>query len=183
MVYRKSGFHRRLDSLDAGVTHWMARHGVSSIRISLGVIFLWFGALKLFPGLSPAEGLAGQTIQLLTVGIVKPWLSVPMLGICESLIGVGLLTGRALRLTLGALLCHMVGTVSPMFLMPGQVFVQWPFVLTMEGQYIIKNMVLVSGAFVVAATVRGGRLKAEPTGEFRRLSGTFQAEAVATPVG
>ena len=170
MLSRSSGFQRRLDNADATVTHWMARHGVNSLRISLGVILLWFGALKLFPGLSPAEGLAGRTIQLMTGGIVDPWLSVPVLGICESLIGLGLLTGRALRLTVGVLLFHMVGTVSPLVLLPHVVFAQWPFVLTMEGQYIIKNMVLVSGAFVVAATVRGGRLKAEPTGEFRRLS-------------
>ena len=101
MLSRSSGFQRRLDNADATVTHWMARHGVNSLRISLGVILLWFGALKLFPGLSPAEGLAGHTIQLMTGGIVDPWLSVPVLGICESLIGLGLLTGRALRVTFG----------------------------------------------------------------------------------
>ena len=145
----------RLDHLDARAAGWMARHGVLLLRASLGVVFLWFGALKLFPGLSPAEGLAGQTILALTNGAVEPAISIPVLGVWESLIGVGLLTGKALRLTLVALLAHMCGTVTPLVLFPSEMFVREPFVLTMEAQYIIKNLVFVSASFVVGATVRG----------------------------
>ncbi len=159
---------RRLDRLDAQIAGWMARHGVTFVRASLGVIFLWFGALKLVPGLSPAEDLAGRTILALTHGLVQPSVSVPVLGVWESLIGIGLLTGRALRPTLVLLFLQMSGTVTPLVLFPSEVFVHEPFVLTFVGQYIIKNVVLISGAMVVAATVRGGRLKAEATGEYPR---------------
>lgn len=158
----------RLDGIDASVAAWLARHCITLLRCSLGIVFLWFGALKLFPGLSPAEGLAGQTILALTGGMVQPALSVPVLGVWESLIGLGLLTGKYLRATLVLLFAQMSGTVTPLALFPGDTFVQAPFVPTMEGQYIIKNLVLVSAAMVVGATVRGGRLKAEPTGEYRR---------------
>jgi uncharacterized membrane protein YkgB len=164
----KNDLMRRLDRLDASTTAWMARRGVTCLRASLGVVFLWFGALKLFPGLSPAEGLAGRTILVLTAGLVEPAVSVPLLGVWESLIGIGLLTGRALRLTLVVLFVQMSGTVTPLVLFPSDVFASGPLVLTMEGQYIIKNLVLVSAAIVVGATVRGGRLKAEPTGEYAR---------------
>ena len=158
----------RLDQLDARLAGWMARHGVTLVRVSLGIVFLWFGALKLFPGLSPAEGLVGNTVLALTFGLIEPAVSVPMLGIWESLIGIGLLCGRALRLTLVLLFVQMSGTVTPLILFPGEIFVIGPFVLTMEGQYIIKNVVLVSAAIVIGATVRGGQLKAEATGEFAR---------------
>lgn len=157
-----------IDRLDALVARWMARNGVACLRVSLGIVFFWFGALKLFPGVSPAEGLAGQTILVLSRGLIEPSLSVPLLGIWECLIGVGLITGRALRLTLLTLLVHMGGTVTPLVLFPGDMFVREPFVLTFEAQYIIKNLVLVSGAFVVAATLRGGKLRAESTAEFSR---------------
>ena len=149
----------RLDRLDARVADWMARHGILLLRASLGVVFLWFGALKLFPGLSPAEGLSGQTIMALSNGIIEPALGVPALGVWESLIGVGLLTGKALRLTLVAMLAHMCGTVTPLVLFPSDVFVQEPFVLTMEGQYIVKNLVFVSASLVVGATVRGESIR------------------------
>jgi uncharacterized membrane protein YphA (DoxX/SURF4 family) len=160
---------RRLNNIDRRVAGWMARNGVTALRSSLGVVFLWFGALKLFPGLSPAEGLAGRTILAMSYGLIEPAVSVPLLGIWESLIGIGLLTGRALRATLISLFLHMSGTLAPLALFPSDMFVREPFVLTMEAQYIIKNLVLVSAALVVGATVRGGRIKSEPTGEYSHL--------------
>jgi len=158
----------RLDQIDARVAAWLAHNCITLLRCSLGIVFLWFGALKLFPGLSPAEDLVGQTILAMTGGIVQPVASVPVLGVWESVIGLGLLTGRYLRITLVLLFAQMSGTVTPLALFPGETFVQAPFVPTMEGQYIIKNLVLVSAAMVVGATVRGGRLKPEPTAEWRR---------------
>jgi uncharacterized membrane protein YkgB len=172
---RVNEIKRRLDRLDARIAGWMARNGVACVRISLGIVFLWFGALKLVPGLSPAEDLAGQTILALTNGLIKPAVSIPLLGIWETLIGIGLLSGKALRATLVLLFAQMAGTVTPLVLFPSEVFVTGPFVPTMVGQYIIKNIVLVSAAIVVGATVRGGRLKAEATGNFS--SGLIPAEA------
>jgi uncharacterized membrane protein YphA (DoxX/SURF4 family) len=148
--------------IDIALTRWLARHAVLYLRLSLGLVFLWFGALKLIPGTSPAEELAGRTIQLLTVGLVKPDLSLPALAIWECLIGLGLLSGVWLRITLLLLVTQMAGTIAPLVLFPSETFQQFPVVPSLEGQYIIKNLVLISAALVIGATVRGGRLVSEP---------------------
>jgi uncharacterized membrane protein YphA (DoxX/SURF4 family) len=140
----------------------MARSGITLLRVSLGVVFLWFGLLKFFDGLSPAEGLAGTTIETISGGAIGPAISLPILAIWESLIGLGLLAGRFLRLTLLLLFALMPGTVLPLFIFPDLTFVRFPFALSLEGQYIVKNLVLVSAAIVIGATVRGGRLRPEP---------------------
>ena len=150
------------DRVDQRITTLMARWGVPLLRIALGTVFLWFGAIKLIPGLSPAEGLAGRTIELMTLGAVPATVSLPLLGIWESVIGIGLLVGRGLRLTLLLLFTQMLGTLTPLLLFPTETFTQFPYAPTLEGQYIIKNAVLIAGAIVVGATVRGGRLVPEP---------------------
>lgn len=149
------------DRLDTRITHWMAEHGVTWLRVSVGIVFLWFGALKFFPGLSPAEKLATDTISVMTFGRVEPQVSLVVLAAWESLIGLGLLSGRFLRLTLLLLFLQMPGTVTPMAFFPELCFRSFPFVLTIEGQYIVKNLVLVSAGIVVGATVRGGGLRAD----------------------
>jgi uncharacterized membrane protein YphA (DoxX/SURF4 family) len=149
----------------------MAAHGIPLLRIALGIVFLWFGALKLVPGLSPAEDLAGRTIEALTFGIVPASIAVPVLALWEVAIGVGLLVGRWMRVTLLLLFVQMAGTVMPLFLFPAETFVRFPFVPTLEGQYIIKNIVLVAAAIVLGATVRGGELSAEPVGESAQTDG------------
>ena len=159
---------RRLESLDARITETLARIGVPVLRIGLGVVFLWFGILKFFPGASPAEVLAARTIQTLSGGIIGPSVSLPMLATWESLIGLGLLTGRFLRATLLLLVVQMFGTLTPLVLFPAETFTVFPFAPTLEGQYIIKNVVLVGAAMVVGATVRGGRLDPEPAPETSR---------------
>jgi uncharacterized membrane protein YphA (DoxX/SURF4 family) len=148
--------------IDTRITRWMARHGVPLLRISLGVVFLWFGGLKFFPGLSPAQDLAARTIQVLSFGIVHPAVSIPVLAAWECLIGVGLLSGRFLRATLFLLAAQMLGTLTPLVLFPSEVFTRVPYAPTLEGQYIIKNAVLISAAIVLGATVRGGGLVADP---------------------
>jgi uncharacterized membrane protein YphA (DoxX/SURF4 family) len=150
------------DRLDRRITQVLADMGIPVLRVALGVVFLWFGLLKLIPGLSPAEGLAGKTIETLTLGVVPPSVSLPALGVVESLIGIGLLTGWFLRAVLLVLAIQMLGTLTPLVLFPDEAFVRFPFVPTLEGQYIIKNLVLIAAAMVIGATVRGGRLVAEP---------------------
>jgi uncharacterized membrane protein YphA (DoxX/SURF4 family) len=140
----------------------MARHGVPLLRVSLGIVFLWFGALKFFPGLSPADDLAARTIERLSGGLVGPAVSVPLLAAWECLIGLGLLFGVLLRAVLLLLAIQMLGTLTPIILFPGEVFARVPYAPTLEGQYIIKNAVLISAAIVIGATVRGGGLVAEP---------------------
>lgn len=152
----------QFDTADARITRWMARHGVPLLRVSLGIVFLWFGALKFFPGVSPAQDLASRTVEALTFGRVAPALSIPVLAAWECLIGLGLLTNVAMRATLLLLVVQMAGTLTPIVLFPGEVFTRVPYAPTLEGQYIIKNAVLISAAIVIGATVRGGRLVPDP---------------------
>jgi uncharacterized membrane protein YkgB len=157
-----AAFWRRFDTIDRRITAAMAAHGLTALRIALAIVFLWFGGLKLIPGLSPAEDLAGRTIERLTFGLVPTSVALPFLAIWEVAIGVGLLLGRWMRLTLLLLFVQMLGTVTPLLLFPAETWVRFPLVPTLEGQYIIKNVVLVSAAIVLGATVRGGELSAEP---------------------
>jgi uncharacterized membrane protein YkgB len=159
---------RWFDRVDRRITEWMADHGLTLLRFALGIVFFWFGALKLFPGLSPAETLAGRTIEALTLGVVPTGVALPVLAVWEMAIGVGLFLGRWMRLTLLLLFVQMLGTITPLFLFPAETWVNFPFVPTLEGQYIIKNVVLVSAAIVLGATVRGGELVPEPVEALRR---------------
>jgi uncharacterized membrane protein YphA (DoxX/SURF4 family) len=144
------------DKTDTRVTRWMARYGMTLLRVSVGIVFFWFGVLKFFPSLSPAQDLATRTISTLTFGIVPPEVSLPVLAAWECLIGLGLITGRFMRATILLLLMQMLGTITPLFLFPGETWTAFPYAPTLEGQYIIKNIVLVSAALVIGATVRGG---------------------------
>ena len=150
--------------LDKHITDWMARHGITLLRISLGVVFLWFGVLKFFPGLSPAQSLAARTIEMLTFGMVPASMSIPVLALWECSIGIGLITNLFMRATLLLLFVQMMGTITPIFLFPNEVFTVLPYAPTLEGQYIIKNIVLVSAGLVIGATVRGGRVVSNPKG-------------------
>lgn len=148
---------KRFDRIDRAITRWMATYGLTIMRVGLGIVFFWFGALKLVPGLSPAEELVRSTIYF-----VDPDIFQPILAIWEMAIGLGLLTGRFLRLTLLLLFGQMAGTALPLVLLPEVVWTAFPFGLTLEGQYIIKNLVLIGSALVLGGTVRGGRLDPEP---------------------
>ena len=152
--------------MDAAITTYLARYGITVIRVGLGFIFLWFGALKFVPGMSPAEDLATRTIEHLTLGTVGPAVSLPVLATWECAIGLGLLTKRFLRATLLLLAVQMVGTAMPLILFPAETFTRFPLAPTLEGQYIIKNVVLIGAGMVIGATVRGGRLTTEqPDGD------------------
>ncbi len=145
---------QRFNQIDKAITGWMNEYGISILRVSLGIIFLWFGFLKFFPGSSPAEQLATKTISILTFGIIKPAVSIYLLATMETLIGLGLIFRIFLRTTLLILFFQMLGTVTPLFLFPGETFTLFPVSPTLEGQYIIKNIVLVSAGIVIGSTVR-----------------------------
>jgi uncharacterized membrane protein YkgB len=140
--------------LDSGIRNWMSHYGVMLLRISLGIVFFWFGVLKFFPGASPAMELATRTISVLTFGILKPSVSIYMLAALETLIGIGLITGAYLRITLFLLFAQMAGTITPLIFFPGETFTAFPVIPTMEGQYIIKNIILISAGIVIGSTVR-----------------------------
>jgi uncharacterized membrane protein YphA (DoxX/SURF4 family) len=149
-----------LDPIDARLTQWMARNGIVILRVALGIVFLWFGVLKFFPDLSPAQTLALETIDVLTFGLLPAGVSLVLLASLECAIGVGLISGRFTRLTLLLLAFQMIGAATPLLLFPGEAFTQWPYAPTLEGQYIIKNLVLASAGVLIGATVRGGVLTA-----------------------
>lgn len=156
---------QQFDTIDTRVTAWMARHGVTLTRLALGVVFLWFGAIKFVPEWSPAADLATRTVHRLTFGVVGPEVGLPVLAAWESAIGLGLLTGKLLRLTLLLLFVQMLGAMTPLVIFPSETFAAFPYSPTLEGQYIIKNFVLITAGLVVGATVRGGQLRAQPLPE------------------
>jgi len=151
-----------LNRIDVQVTSRMAQYGVRLLSISLGVVFFWFGVLKFFPGSSPAEDLATKTINMLTAGLIPPNVSILVLATWECVVGLGLILGMFMRSTLLLLFLQMLGTVTPLFFFPQEVFTRIPYVPNLEGQYIIKNVVLISAGLVIGATVRGGAIVADP---------------------
>ena len=149
---------RRINKLDRSITRWMAANGLTALRIGLGLVFIWFGGLKLFPGLSPAEELVRNTIYFIDPDVFQP-----ILAIWEVVIGLGFLSGKFMRLTILLLFGQMAGTALPLVLLPQVVWTAFPHALTLEGQYIIKNLVILGSGLVLGGTVRGGRLDPEPT--------------------
>jgi uncharacterized membrane protein YkgB len=158
---------RWFDRMDRRITETMAEHGLTLLRLALGVVFFWFGVLKFFPGASPAEALAGKTIETLTFGAIPEGTALMILAVWESAIGIGLFVGRWMRAVLLLLFVQMLGTITPLFLFPTETWTIFPIAPTLEGQYIIKNIVIVTAAIVLGATVRGGELSPEPVAATR----------------
>jgi uncharacterized membrane protein YkgB len=140
----------------------MAHHGLLVTRISLGVIFLWFGLLKFLPIVLPIDVLAEKILTTMTFHCFQPENCLHVLAFFECIIGVGMLTGRFLRLTVFLLFLQMPGTFLPLILLHRETWIRFPFVPTFEGQYIIKNFALIAAGIIVGATVRGGRIIAHP---------------------
>jgi uncharacterized membrane protein YkgB len=136
------------DRVDRAIAGWMARHGVGLLRYALAVIFIWFGALKPM-GLSPAEDLVRRTVYW-----VPPEVFIPVLGAWEVLIGVFMLFRPTIRLAILLLALQMPGTMLPLVLLPEVCFTRFPIGLTLEGQYIVKNLILIAAAIVIGGTVR-----------------------------
>jgi uncharacterized membrane protein YkgB len=149
---------------DHAIAQWMARHGLTLLRLSLGLVFLWFGALKLLPSLPlPAsEELGVRLLGRFSLGLLTPAAAQILLAVLECAIGLGLLAGRFLRTVIFLLVAQMAGTFAPLFLHPDQVFVRVSYAPTLLGLYIIKNLVLLSAGIVIGATVRGARLQHAP---------------------
>ncbi|MDH4318911.1 MAG: hypothetical protein OEV64_11010 [Desulfobulbaceae bacterium] len=138
----------RFKQIDLKIAAWMNRYSFFLLRISIGLIFVWFGLLKPL-GLSPEEELIKNTVYW-----ISPDIFIPILGWWEVIIGLCLLYRPLIRLALLLLFIQLPGTLLPLFLLPDVCFQIFPYGLTLEGQYIIKNLFLVSAAFVVGSTVR-----------------------------
>jgi uncharacterized membrane protein YkgB len=120
------------------------KYSIVIMRIALAIVYIWFGGLKII-GLSPAGDLVEHTVFWF-----KPQIFIPVLGICEVTIGLGLLIKRFVPITILLLLLHMIATLFPLFILTDACFDTFPYRPTLVGQYIIKNLVLVAGALVIA---------------------------------
>ena len=141
------------DELDSRISTFMNRWGILAVRISFGIIFIWFGILKPL-GISSAEPLVLATVPWLPVFQGETWVAI--IGWWEVLIGVAFLFKRTIRIAIGLLALQMVGTFLPLVMLPEITFQAgyFPYGPTMEGQYIIKNLMIISAALVVGGTVR-----------------------------
>ena len=155
------GLNHHLNRIDRAATRLMARYGLRLLSISMGLVFIWFGALKLQSGVSPAEPLIRDTLDFLPGSLINPLIM--LLAVWEVAIGIGFLTGKAKRLVLVLLLMQMAGAMSPLILAPERLWEIFPVVWTLEGQYVFKDIILISAGLVIGATNRGGGLSAKRT--------------------
>ncbi len=149
----------RVDGLDAALHGWLVAHSLTMLRISLGAVFLGFGLLKFFPGVSPAQDLVERTADALSFGLVPGSIALAGIAILECTIGLCLILGRGMRLAIYLLAVLMVGILSPLVLLPGRLFAGPYGAPTLEGQYVLKDIILATATMVIATTLRGGRLE------------------------
>lgn len=116
------------------------------MRISIGVVYVWFGMLKFFPALSPAELLAERTIEMAFFNLVEGHVYILFLAGWEVMLGVAFLLNYKLKLMIPVMFGHMLCTIMPAFTAPEEVFNFFPYGLTLTGQCIVKNFVLVTAA-------------------------------------
>ena len=141
------------DEIDLRISAFMGRWGALAVRFSFGIIFVWFGILKPL-GISSAEPLVLATVPWLPFFDGSTWVSI--IGWWEVAIGIAFLFRSTIRIAVALLALQMVGTFMPLVFLPEVTFQagHFPYGPTMEGQYIIKNLMIISAALVVGGTVR-----------------------------
>jgi hypothetical protein len=145
---------------EGAVHHWLVRHSVMALRVALGLVFLGFGALKYAPGLSPAQPLLEATLPILTLGVLHGYVGMIVVATLECVIGLSLLSGRGLRGVIYLLGIELLGILSPIVLLPGRIFAGPGGAPTLEGQYVLKDVILVAAAMVViAASFRNAKIR------------------------
>ncbi|MEJ3404995.1 DoxX family membrane protein [Rathayibacter sp. YIM 133350] len=141
----------RFDKAQAVLQGFLARYSVAALRVSLGLVFLVFGVLKFFPGVSPVEALVERTWNALTFGMIDGYAALALTAALESIVGIIFVTGRFVRFGLLVLAATFVGIFSPLVFFFGDLFTAAGPTLT--AQYILKDVVLVAAAAVVASKV------------------------------
>ena len=151
--------YQRFLHLENQIHHQLVLHSIAALRLAVGAIFLGFGALKFFPGVSPAQDLTEATTHILFLGLVPGDVALVMIATLECVIGICFLANRGMRLAIWLLATEFVGILSPLVLLPGRLFAGPHGAPTLEGQYVLKDLILVAAGLVIAAgTFRGGRL-------------------------
>jgi uncharacterized membrane protein YkgB len=146
-----------IDKLDQRTIKIMRSSSRIAIRLSFGIIFIWFGILKPLH-LSPAEGLLKATVVWLPFGSADNWLII--IGWWEVVIGICFLFEKTTRLAIILLLTQMIGTFMPLVFLPEVTFQAHNVLLpTLEGQYIIKNLIIISAALVLGGEINRVRNK------------------------
>ncbi|BAK73853.1 DoxX family membrane protein [Arcobacter sp. L] len=125
------------------------KNTIKLMRISLGIIFLWYGILKFFPSLSPAEELAIKTIDIMFFGLINETISIKLLALLEVGIGLGFLSGYYTKIVTIIFLGHMICTFAPLFILPELSFTHAPYAFTLVGQYIVKNIVFILVGIII----------------------------------
>lgn len=136
-----------LERFDRLVVWAMDAFGIRFARLALGIVFIWFGALKMIGDLSPAYDLIAATVYWLTPEII-----IPLLGLWEVVIGVAFLVPSLTRWALLLLIPQMPATFAPLILLPAVTFTIVPVGLTLEGQYIVKNLVIIACALIIGGS-------------------------------
>lgn len=146
----------QISSVDRKIIFFLRKISIPFTRISLFIVFFWFGALKVV-GQSPANPLVAKLLAQ-TLPFVGFEQFIIFFGIFEMLIGVLFVWPGLERLVMPLLLLHMASTSMPLFLLP-QMTWSAPFVPTLEGQYIVKNLVIIATAIGVAAHIHPFKYK------------------------
>lgn len=140
---------RKWKTIDDRAAGFMEAHGITLLRLAVAVVFVWFGFLKVIDR-SPVADLVADTVYW-----VPSDLFVPVLGIWEMAVGLGLLLRFALRVTLLLFWAQMAGTFLVLVVHPDLSFQSNnPLLLTMTGEFVVKNLVLISAGLVIGSTVR-----------------------------
>ncbi len=152
---------QRVRAIEDVAVCWLIAHSIAILRISLGAVFFGFGLLKFFPGVSPAQDLVEHTTAILTLGLIPGPVALVAVASLECLIGLCLISGRGLRGAVYLLGVQLVGILSPVVLLAARLFDGPHGAPTLEGQYVLKDVILVGAALVIASTVGGARLTRE----------------------
>lgn len=137
----------------AAVLRWLRRYDIALLRISMGTVIFGFGILKYFPGVSPAESLVMKTTDLLTFGLIPGMLTMVLFATVECAIGLSLMTGRGLRVIRYLLLFWAVGILSPVVLLPKDLFMGPYHAPSLVGQYVLKDIILLAASLVIASNL------------------------------
>lgn len=152
----------QFDRLDTRINKWLVANSILLLRICIGLVFLGFGFLKFFPGISPIEELATRTTTVLTMRIFSGHRAMDFVAGLECIIGVCFLSGRFLRVGVWLMALQMVGAMSPLLLFPGELFPGPLHAPTLSAQYILKDIILIAAGMVIASTWTGARIVAKP---------------------
>lgn len=152
----------RFDQLDTAINRWLVANSIALLRIGMGLVFLGFGVLKFFPGISPIEDLATRTTTILTLGLLSGHSAMDFVAGLECIIGICFLTGRFLRVGVWLMAAQMIGAMSPLLIFPSELFPGPLHAPTLAAQYIIKDIILVAAGMVIASTWTGARIVAQP---------------------